>query len=772
MPSILRHEGRFCGWILPALLALIPPFVQTPSPAQNARSLSSTQPAAALAQAADELAGGDWVLQYRAIRRLAELGTPEARRQLEGLLAGKEHPWVRGRALVALAELAGGEVLDRALTCAGDARPELRAAALEALAATGSPKGVPAAAAALKDPSLDVRCQAVLAVARLRKAEAWGLLKPLLASSDTRLLRHLARAMPEVGTEEAIAELTALADHEAAEVRAEAAGALGRLARPQDAPLLLGRMAKDRDPLVRRRAAEALAAYPPAVLREAMLAALKTGDNDHHSAAMHVLARRPDAETADRLAKLLAAGERQYGSALGAMVAYLGRVDAERHYDVLARHLSHEWENVRQAAIRAMAKSSRPERFAALKPLLADKSLTLCGEVVDSLRDANSPAPPEGWVRYLSAALRGQPDTQRRALVLIGERVGPAELAEHFAEVEAPLGGGHEYIRGLAAKLLGRIADEATCRRIAAAQGYVTDWKVVGPFPSDAENRGFGVIYPPEVEPDLDANYPEFRFGGGAVFEVVGDPPALRIGPPTDAAGGRTVVTYYVIVPQGQAAKLEMTVSAPRSGGNGQAAPAAKLSALLDGNALLAAMPLDAGDANSLQLPIPPSPSSLRCIELAVEPPAKGKPTPLRIARPRVVLADGKEIDLAAMASSAAVRTEPVGRQGERLRWETRQVTSPAGALALHDILPAPTNYQVAYAAAELVAPAEKAVVFEIDADDACAIWLNGKEVFRSPEAKADKVPVTLRAGPNRVLVKTANLVEWWFVKLRVTPKP
>ena len=733
----------------------------------------TSRPAADVRRAVADLKSDDWIVQYRAISQLARWGAVSARQPLEAVLTGKAHPWVRGRALVALGRIFGERMLDRALAHTRSETPELRAAAVETLGVIGSPKGQAVAVAALEDKAPDVRCQGVLALARLRKAGAWPLIQPLLKQPDPKLIRHVAIALRSVGTDAAVEVLVGLADHDDEQVRLEAVGSLGRFRRPEHVGKILYRMAKDDSQLVRQRAAKALAAFPAGVLHREVLAAMGTGDNDIHSAGVRVLARKPDPATGDAVAKLINTPDHKFGSALGAMLAYLASVEPDRYHAIFTRHLTHSYSNVRQDAIRAVAKCRKIDRFAALKPLLADKSSSVRGYVIDALKAEPDPPPKEGWVRYLSGALNCDTwDTRKRAVLLIAERVRPAELGENFAEFQATLGGEHAHVRDLAAKTLGKVADEPTRRRIAAAQGYVTDWRVIGPFPNDRQNRGFGVVYPPEVECDFEKTCPEHRLADGAVFEatggVAGQPTGLRIATPPGDRAVRTVATFFVELPADQA-KLTMAVSAPAASG---AKHAAKFAVLAAGRPLGPELLLKPGDANALTLRLAGRDGTKCQLDLAVWPAnAAGAAVAVNVARPRVAAGAGKAIDLAAMASAAAVRTEPAGREPKQIRWQARQVVSASGELPLHDIFNPPTHYHVAYAAADLTAPAGGSAFLEIEADDGCIVWLNGKEVFRAPAKKAGRAAVTLQPGANRLLVKVANLLEWWYVKVRVADK-
>jgi hypothetical protein len=82
--------------------------------------------------------------------------------------------------------------------------------------------------------------------------------------------------------------------------------------------------------------------------------------------------------------------------------------------------------------------------------------------------------------------------------------------------------------------------------------------------------------------------------------------------------------------------------------------------------------------------------------------------------------------------------------------------------LDFNGLLGAVTEDCVAYAVTYVVAPEEMAVKMKTGSDDQAKVYLNGKEVFKMPEARAadkdqDTTDVTLRKGVNVLVVKVVN---------------
>jgi hypothetical protein len=84
-----------------------------------------------------------------------------------------------------------------------------------------------------------------------------------------------------------------------------------------------------------------------------------------------------------------------------------------------------------------------------------------------------------------------------------------------------------------------------------------------------------------------------------------------------------------------------------------------------------------------------------------------------------------------------------------------------------------PTDWVAAYAQAFLFSPTEREAVLLLGADDAHQLWFNGDLVStrqgRNISVADDiEVPVSLRMGWNRVLLKVADLDGGWAFQLRV----
>jgi len=110
---------------------------------------------------------------------------------------------------------------------------------------------------------------------------------------------------------------------------------------------------------------------------------------------------------------------------------------------------------------------------------------------------------------------------------------------------------------------------------------------------------------------------------------------------------------------------------------------------------------------------------------------------------------------------------------GTVLTWE--KVRSPAGFVNMQTVVP--RDYVVGYAWTEFQVPVETDAWLGLGSDDGVKLWLNGelvhdKWIRRSSRVDDDVVPLHLKKGANRLLIKIQNAtIDWSFVyRLRLKP--
>jgi len=105
--------------------------------------------------------------------------------------------------------------------------------------------------------------------------------------------------------------------------------------------------------------------------------------------------------------------------------------------------------------------------------------------------------------------------------------------------------------------------------------------------------------------------------------------------------------------------------------------------------------------------------------------------------------------------------------------WRSTDIADPRGGFELTDILE-PTTWQVAYLATAVELPAEGDYELRLRVTDPVKVWVNDTVVASLPSVSASPsdaivVPVSLRAGANRLLVKSAHGEGAWRLFARLT---
>jgi len=700
------------------------------------------------------------------MRQLVRRRPPQAAAALEKVLAGRDSAWIRGRAMVSLAAIQGPAALKGVLRHVGDRSVEVRCASADALALVG-PGAEPAVRRLLADKAPPVRLRAVVAFARLKGRGAWGVIEPLLKAEQADHVQAAAEAMVYVRSAEADKRLIELLGHADGQIRASAARALGQAKVARSIPLLLGRMAADKDPQVVAACRETLAAFDEGAVLGPLLAALASDDKTLYPAAMEVICLRPTQAAAGKIAARVRADPARYAEVLALVLKYLAGVSADSYQGLFAAHLSHSDVKVRIQAVGGLARCTKSDLFGPLRPLLTDASVTVRRAAFRALRSATRPAPPGGIVPYLSAALASPEVGARTAAVeLLGERLKPADVPAAVRALDAILAGSNASIRRMAGRVLEPLVDEPAARRVAARQGFLTDWRVVGSYPGNLQR-----VYLPEIRPDLGRKYPKRKFGWGAAVAAgeaacggVTKTDVLRIAPPAGAPGGKTVAAYWLTLPAAGRVTLETLSGLPDDAGS----QAGRLEVHLDGAVTLAAKLAAAKGWQARRADLSAGAGKSVRLDLIV-PAAAGKEDggPVALARAEI-LADGKAaFDLLKLSPTAGLWVVRPGRE-DVLTWQRARTTGVTGTLMLHDALRSAETVKVGYAAAQLTSDKPRKVRLEVTSRDGFRAWLNGKVIGQRPTAGQEGLEAQLRAGANNLLVKVDSTRGYWHLSVRV----
>jgi HEAT repeat protein len=222
--------------------------LQSGSPALRqaaATALGKIKGATSLSILSESLGSSNPDRVIAAIQLLVNLGSQESADAIASLL-GHADSRVRATATSALGRLAGEKYADRFTHLLNDPDPRVRANAVEALAASRDPQLADKLSPLLQDPSIRARVNTILTIVAIKGASSaldWMPVIEKMASGDTQSRSTATYAlgrMPLTQSEDLLSQL--LKDPEA-EIRSEAAQALGRIGTPRVIPALVEALA-------------------------------------------------------------------------------------------------------------------------------------------------------------------------------------------------------------------------------------------------------------------------------------------------------------------------------------------------------------------------------------------------------------------------------------------------------------------------------------------------------------------------------------------------
>jgi HEAT repeat protein len=455
------------------------------------------------------------MLKSEAIERLGTWKVPEAVPVLTVMADGKKDPWLAGAALVALARISGSNVQAKAIGLSEDPAAELRGSAAEALGIIGGTDAIAAVRRLLDDTDARVRYRAAAVYAMLRGKEAWPDLAPLMVKPPAEAVEQAARALGYVGTSASRARIQELLATNAIAGHSAVLFGLKDTRDPDIVPLLLQYLASlpARNDLA-GPCMDLLQSYGSDFLASPLVEVFQSGKSNVWIAACRLLYAHPATEPAMALAAAMETLSNPPDElALAAMSALsTPKAFPARHTDLFTRYLAHRNAKCRSKAATCLGLSTNAALYPLLRPLLADTERDVARSALLALhRLPPDTLPKEGIVSYLSHVLGRKPPSDfevfRLALNLMASRGQPADFPEALALLNPVLSGKDGRLRQYAAGALRQLGGQANARQVAAAQGYVLDWMLIGTFLNDEYNSGLTNAFPPEAEINFKTNY-------------------------------------------------------------------------------------------------------------------------------------------------------------------------------------------------------------------------------------------------------------------------
>ncbi len=111
------------------------------------------------------------------------------------------------------------------------------------------------------------------------------------------------------------------------------------------------------------------------------------------------------------------------------------------------------------------------------------------------------------------------------------------------------------------------------------------------------------------------------------------------------------------------------------------------------------------------------------------------------------------------------------GKNGDTVKWRTFRA-GESGYVRLDDLI-RPNEQAIAYGLAYVHSPEDREATLLVGSDDGVRVWINGEivhtnPVYRAAEPDLDRVPVRLKKGWNKVLVKDLQGAGGWGFYVRI----
>ncbi|MDA3960029.1 MAG: HEAT repeat domain-containing protein [Planctomycetota bacterium] len=452
------------------------------------------------------LPAADWIRQWDALELQA--GDDVGANAVAAIVAGDQAPWLRGRALVALARHAPDRIGKELAAFATSADPALRLAAADACVILGTRQARDLATDLLADKDEAVRYAAAWAVAKHEGDGAWRALRPTVEKLIPERAEIQGRILCAVGSSAAASRFDDFYTTAEAPVKRDLVRSLA-LAQGERWMLRIERFLLDEDGAIRSVARTAALGLSDDAYAALLARCTQPSADSLHMTAMLLMLERPDAQGTAAIARLLEIGIKDANVARHGID--LLRVQVDQSFPaVVERYVVADDRLVRMSAVRLLAGFDDPERgLEILRPAISDSHIDVVREAVRIIRAEFDAVPSGGMVPYVAPLLeRGNTDFLLQGLRLLRGRLSEEEIDAGIALLRPLLNSENKYVRAESRATLAEAGQGGQSWRVAALTGFMPRWRVIGPWENDQENAGFRVSHPPEDRVDLTATYP------------------------------------------------------------------------------------------------------------------------------------------------------------------------------------------------------------------------------------------------------------------------
>ncbi len=469
-------------------------------------------------QKMEQLKQHDWILQIEAIRVLGKWQYAPAIPDLKNIVETHKNEWMKGNALVALAKIDKKVATPLAVEFVESPSAKLRQFAFEALALLGDASFLELSKAGLKDKDINVQYAALSAYAAIAKDKALAAVKSYLSKEkiSAESYRNAVKAALHIATEDSYKLICEKFNKEKIDAVSRRAyiSAITANVSVRHIPVMVFIASQfSSSEIEQHLIIKYLRTFDKKILADELQKNLKSCEPTQAAHTFWIASKLvPSAQMGDCIAEFLAAKGLQINQlqkALSSLSNY--QMAPAKHQKLIEGFISHQDQRIQAAAIKGLLLCPEADLFALFKEIINGKSADIRSVALQALAEAdgNRLPPPEGVTVYFKPLLPSGNEKLMAETINVISKYGSSQDALPAIEIfKKELAGADDGARHKIAMALGKICGESTMTSLSRAQGYLSDWMIIGTFMLDEPNpKGFEKVYEPETEIDFKKTY-------------------------------------------------------------------------------------------------------------------------------------------------------------------------------------------------------------------------------------------------------------------------
>jgi len=457
----------------------------------------------------EKLSSGDWIQQAEVLKYAARHKVVEAVPQIKKIIVSKEKPWVRGEAFKALVKILPEEAGSLAKAYMKDPNEPVKVAVAQICADLSTETAAPILKELLKNKG-QVHYHALASYAKHRGEKGWKFSAPSLKKIPDDSLAPAVRALGFIANDEALTILKSLIKDSKTPQRI--LQGLQGIKKEQLMPLYFDLF---NNPNLKKPINDlflTLKVYDREFLLKEFHKILSSGNVKNINLVAQLMSYGfKDEKLLENLHKALQ--KTDDAQTLISGLTALSGVKPDTYKDLFNKHLKHQKNEVRIVAINCLGQCESVNLFETMQGTLQDKDSKVRIAALLSLNKASPEEAPKNLGEYFNASILAKDKVERRTAVSVVIHYINRENSETVLPVLYELLVQHEREEALIlARPLFRLIPVEKSKQLLKKLGFVTDWHVVGAFPSGPavpveKEIGIDVPFPPENKVDVNEKY-------------------------------------------------------------------------------------------------------------------------------------------------------------------------------------------------------------------------------------------------------------------------